>query len=186
MKKRITNTLVVLSLIAILMVAPLILALVLEYTLTAVVHYLYTDCIYIESYYEPLLCEDSITVKRYYLTNHQPWAVICIGERDSIVFKNERDLMTAEIIKSPNNDTLYIDRMDYTQRDSIYYHLSRNFMVGSPTHIDNDGNINLDRYFVVYSFGECRIYYNDPNNPTKDINRKAHRISKHRIKVKRE
>ena len=183
MKKRITNTLVVVSLIVILMAAPLILTFVMKLTIGTIFYYLYADCIYIESYYEPLLCEDSITVKRYYLTDHQPEAVICIGERDSIVFKNERDLITTEIIKFPNNDTLYIDRMYYyTQRDSIYYYLSEKSKVGIPNQ-PND-SLNAEAFFKIYSFGERRIYYNDPNHLDKMVDRRAHRISKRRIRVR--
>lgn len=158
---------------------------------------LYSNCIYIESYREPWLCEDTITVKRYYLPDRHPQAVINIGVRDSISFEFLADMRDTDFYRRQDNDTIKVLNLHPAERRGVIsYALSNRFKVlervyanpGDLNHNTKDENDKTEPLIPYFDFSvnidDCKIYYPDPNNPRKQLSKKARLISRHRIKVK--
>lgn len=194
MRIRIKNILVVLALIAASFAVPAICYYGMLLAEKTINHSIYSNCIFETSYYEPSLCEDTITIKRYYLTDHNPQLVISIGAQDSITFESASDMYT-KLYRHQDSDTINVRNLpENSRRGAINYTLSERFKIIINSAYDysqdnyadeyyNKKKVSTDFRFVLYD-NICWVYYPDPTDPYRLLNRQAHRISKHRIRVR--
>lgn len=145
--------------------------------------------IVIASYYEPQFCKDTITVRKYYLPGQYDCAVIHIGGSDSISIERIEDIYT-RLYRHLDNDTINVRNIvTDDRRGPINYTLSPRFKVikpfyDNPRDYNNSKKEKVDPYFYfIIDASDCWVNYPDPNDPYKQISRKAHCISKRRIRV---
>ena len=142
----------------------------------------YSDCATQSVYYEPEFIQDTITINQFYTEKYGILVSIAFGERDSVAIRYLHDPFFVDFYKVPQTDTLYI----ISHGADIKETFGRLKDISSQNHMD--GN------YPKFSFGsmaDIRVSFPNPvdslsSDKDKRVERQAHCISEHRIKVKRE